>query len=118
MVGNKKGFTLIELLIVMVLIGIICAITIPRFANSKEKTYLTAMKSDLRNLATYQESSAADSLGAYFSGDGFAFGFRPSQSVTVNATAVSGPPPTWSATATHTRISKVCNTNGSVTTCS
>ena len=118
MVGKKKGFTLIELLIVLVLIGIICAITIPRFANSKEKTYLTAMKSDLRNLATYQESSAADSLGAYFSGDGFAFGFRPSQSVTVNATAVSGPPPAWSATATHSRISKVCNTNGSVTTCS
>ena len=118
MVEKKSGFTLIELLIVMVMIGIICAITIPKFANSKEKTYLTAMKSDLRNLATYEESYAADSLGQYFSGDGLAFGFRPSQSVTVTATAVNGPPASWSATATHTRISKVCNTNGAVTTCS
>ena len=102
MVRNKKGFTLIELLIVVVIIGILAAIAIPKFSNTKEKAYVAAMKSDLRNLATYEESYAADSSGAYFSGDGLAHGFRPSQNVTVAATAVAGPPASWTATATHT----------------
>src|SRR6266498_2970252 len=65
---NRKGFTLIELLIVVVIIGILAAIAIPKFANTKEKAYLASMKSDLRNLVTAEESYAADSAGAYFSG--------------------------------------------------
>ena len=50
MPSNKKGFTLIELLIVVVIIGILAAIAIPKFANTKEKAYIASMKSDLRNL--------------------------------------------------------------------
>ena len=53
---NRKGFTLIELLIVVVIIGILAAIAIPKFASTKEKAYLASMKSDLRNLATAQEA--------------------------------------------------------------
>jgi prepilin-type N-terminal cleavage/methylation domain-containing protein len=107
--GN--GFTLIELMIVIVIIGILCAITIPKYSKSKETTYVTTMKTDLRTLATYQESYAADSLGSYFSGDGLAQGFRASRSVTVNATAAIGPPYTWSATAAHGLTAKTCSAN-------
>ena len=116
---NETGFTLIEVLIVIVIIGILCAITIPKYAHSKERTYVIAMKSDLRNLATYQESYAADSLGNYFSGDGLLQGFRASQKVTVTATAVSGPPQSWSANASHGLTTKTCAANGSgIATCS
>ena len=52
---NRKGFTLIELLIVVVIIGILAAIAIPKFANTKAKSILASMKADLRNLATAQE---------------------------------------------------------------
>jgi prepilin-type N-terminal cleavage/methylation domain-containing protein len=117
MIRNKKGFTLIELLIVVVIIGILAAIAIPKFAKTKEKAYLAAMKSDLRNGATYEESYAADSAGTYFSGNGTAQGFTPSQNVTVTFTAVAGPPASWVANATHTLTPKTCasSANGLIT---
>jgi type IV pilus assembly protein PilA len=59
---NRKGFTLIELLIVVVIIGILAAIAIPKFANTKEKAYISSMKSDLRNLVTAEEAYFADSV--------------------------------------------------------
>src|SRR6201987_1696546 len=87
---TRKGFTLIELLIVVVIIGILAAIAIPKFANTKDKAYVAAMKSDLRNLATYAEQYAADNNGAYFAGTATSGsplqGFTPSQNVTVTAT--------------------------------
>ena len=52
---RRNGFTLIELLIVVVIIGILAAIAIPKFANTKAKSILASMKTDLRNLATAQE---------------------------------------------------------------
>ena len=61
MIQNRKGFTLIELLIVVVIIGILAAIAIPKFANTKNKAYVTAMKADLHNLTTAEESFFSDS---------------------------------------------------------
>jgi type IV pilus assembly protein PilA len=53
---RRTGFTLIELLIVVVIIGILAAIAVPKFANSKGKAYAASLKSDLHNLATAQEA--------------------------------------------------------------
>src|SRR3989442_870020 len=58
---NRTGFTLIELLIVIVIIGILAAIAIPKFSNTKEKAYIASMKADLRNLVTAEEGYFADS---------------------------------------------------------
>jgi type IV pilus assembly protein PilA len=106
---NRKGFTLIELLIVVVIIGILAAIAIPKFANTKEKAYIASMKSDLRNLATAQESYFADYLtygGTYGTGAG-QVQFQSSQGVTVTPVAQSGLG--WSASATHTGTTQTCN---------
>jgi prepilin-type N-terminal cleavage/methylation domain-containing protein len=121
MQNKRKGFTLIELLIVVVIIGILAAIAIPKFSSTKEKAYLAAMKSDLRNMATYEEQYAADQAGAYFSGTATTAaplqGFSPSQNVTVIVTALAGPPASWSATASHTQTAKVCDMTNGVITC-
>src|SRR3989441_10182308 len=59
---NRKGLTLIALLIVVVIIGILAAIAIPKFANTKAKAYIASMKSDLRNLVTAEEAYFAASV--------------------------------------------------------
>lgn len=88
----RAGFTLIELLIVVVIIGILASIAIPKFANTKEKAYFATMKGDLRNLATAQESYAADNNGAYASGTATGpnaipgITYAPSSNVTMEVT--------------------------------
>jgi prepilin-type N-terminal cleavage/methylation domain-containing protein len=57
---NRKGFTLIELLIVVVIIGILAAIAIPKFAATKDKAKLASVKTDLRNMMTAQEAYFSD----------------------------------------------------------
>ena len=99
----RKGFTLIELLIVVVIIGILAAIAIPKFANTKTKAYTAAMKSDLRNLVTAEESFFADSTKyVTFDTTPGHLKYRPSTGV-VAPTIVTGPG-FWSATITHTQI--------------
>jgi type IV pilus assembly protein PilA len=98
----KKGFTLIELLIVVVIIGILASIAIPKFANTKMKAYTAAMKSDLRNLVTAEESFFSDSVTYIVYGDTTKLRFRPSQGVsTPNITIGQG---YWSATVTHSQM--------------
>jgi hypothetical protein len=66
------------------------------------------MKADLRNLALYEQNYLIESKGSYFSGNGSAQGFMATPGVTITATALPGPPPSWSATATHARTAKTC----------
>jgi prepilin-type N-terminal cleavage/methylation domain-containing protein len=94
---RTAGFTLIELLIVVVIIGILAAIAIPKFANTKGKAYAASMRSDLRNLAVAQESYMYDN-SVYASSLG-AMNVNPSSGVTITigtATAQG-----WNAQAEH-----------------
>jgi type IV pilus assembly protein PilA len=97
---NRKGFTLIELLIVVVIIGILAAIAIPKFANTKSKAYVTAMKSDLRNLVSAEESYFADS--SKYTTNLALVGFK--QSTGIASTTVVTYPGAWVATNAHTQL--------------
>ncbi len=101
MLKLRKGFTLIELLIVVVIIGILAAIAIPKFSKTREKAYFSAMKTDLKNLMASEE--------IYYSSNNYNYsnslpllGFAPSQGVTVTiseATTVG-----WGASAVHAAL--------------
>ena len=104
----RKGFTLIELLIVVVIIGILAAIAIPKFATTKEKAYLATMKTDLRNLVTAEEGYFSDNQA--FTTDLSAIGFDPSKNVSVTVSNVTSNG--WQAQATHSVLGatgKKCN---------
>lgn len=103
--NNRRGFTLIELLIVVVIIGILAAIAIPKFASTKERSYVAKMKSDLRNLATSQEGYLADNPAGYYAGGlpNPAMAFNPSPGVTMTITA--GGAGGWAAIASYPPLS-------------
>ena len=101
---DNKGFTLIELLIVVVIIGILAAIAIPKFSATREKAYVSTMKSDLKNLASQQEIYYSDNYT--YTTDATALGFAQSQGVTVSIGAADGTG--WSASSTHSGTSSAC----------
>jgi len=104
MLSNKKGFTLIELLIVVVIIGILAAIAIPKFANTKEKAYVASMKSDLKNLATSEEAYFSDFQT--YTTTMTAAQYNTSAGVTVSITSATGTG--WAARATSSGTTKTC----------
>ncbi|MEX2156514.1 MAG: prepilin-type N-terminal cleavage/methylation domain-containing protein [Gemmatimonadales bacterium] len=102
---KARGFTLIELLIVVVIIGLLAAIAIPKFANTKQKAYVAQMKSDLRNLATAEEAFFYDSAN-YTTSLPALNNFRPSSGVTLNV--LEATPMGWSAEALHGFTTREC----------
>ncbi|HYW31313.1 MAG TPA: prepilin-type N-terminal cleavage/methylation domain-containing protein [Gemmatimonas sp.] len=96
---GRAGFTIIELLMVVVIIAILASIGIKKFGESKRKSYISAMKSDLRNLATTAESR-------FVSDNSYAELTVPvtSTGVTMEITATVNE---WSATATHAGVSGI-----------
>ncbi len=62
MQGKRDGFTLIEVLIATVIIAILAAIALPKFAATKEKAYDASAVADLHHLIEASEAYFADHL--------------------------------------------------------
>jgi type IV pilus assembly protein PilA len=97
MFRTREGFTLIELLIVVVIIGILAAIAIPKFQATKGKASFAAMRSDLRNLTTAQESFFYDHSFYTTSLDSLQFTPSHSDSLIIKEATATG----WSAWVTN-----------------
>jgi prepilin-type N-terminal cleavage/methylation domain-containing protein len=95
--GARRGFTLIELLIVVVIIGILAAIAIPKFAATKGKASYATMKSDLHNLTTAEESFFYDSSKYTTSLAALAFKGSSGNALTIGEATPTG----WSASVTN-----------------
>src|ERR1700749_4697744 len=91
---TRRGFTLIELLIVVVIIGILAAIGVPKFQATKGKAYFAGMRSDLHNLTTAQEAYFYDHSSYSNSLDSVKFQPTKGDTVTIVEATASG----WSAT--------------------
>src|SRR6187402_2351877 len=95
--SNRRGFTLIELLIVVVIIGILAAIAIPKFQNTKGKAYAASLKSDLRNLSSSEEDYFY--YNESYTPDISNLNIVPTKGVTL--TIVEASSSGWSARSTH-----------------
>ena len=95
----RRGFTLIELLIVVVIIGILAAIAIPKFGSTKAKAYFAGMESDLHNLTTAEESYFYDHAAYTSRLDSLSYNVSHGDTIVVVEATVSG----WSATAANSQ---------------
>jgi type IV pilus assembly protein PilA len=107
MITSRRGFTLIELLIVVVIIGILAAIAIPKFVSTKEQSFVANMRSDLRNLVTAQEGYFYQNATYYGGAVPDVTGeFKSSSPVTITLLNVTAGG--WAARATHPNTSRTC----------
>lgn len=98
---KKKGFTFVEMMVVMVVLGALSSMAVPRLREYKQRAYIAAMQSDLGNLKIAQESHWGEHL--QYSTDTTKLDFRVTSDVLISITSkdiVGG----YTAVATHTNL--------------
>jgi prepilin-type N-terminal cleavage/methylation domain-containing protein len=108
---NRPGFTFIELLIVMVVMGLLASISVPRIRNMKERSYQATLRSDLGAVRTAQEAYYAENQ--QYATDVGSLELRLSTNVSV-AIESSDPLRGWKASARHNWLSTPCTTAAGV----
>jgi len=104
---TRRGFTFIELLTVMVVMGLLAGIGVPRIRNMKERSYQATLRSDLGTLRTAEEAYYAENLR--YTTDLKALDFRPSSDVDIIIVSTD-PLKGWSALARHAWLATPCTT--------
>jgi type IV pilus assembly protein PilA len=98
---RRKGFTFVELLVVMLFIGALSSMAVPRFREYKARAYVSAMESDLGNLRIAQEAYWAEHM--VYATDTTGLDFRRTSNVSLQITSqdvVGG----YTAIATHANV--------------
>ena len=100
MQNNSRGFTLIELLIVVVIIGVLASIAIPKFSSMRTKSYIAAVTSDLKNVASQQEIYLSNQYT--YASDVTDLDITLTDAVTISVNESSGTG--WAATGSHSGL--------------
>ena len=101
--GSRGGFTLIELLIVVVIIGILASIAVAKVSKVRQRSQVSAVQSDLHNLAIAQERYHMANFLYATTVDVLEFEHTPGVIITINAAGNTG----WGASATHAADSDI-----------
>ena len=94
----RKGFTLVELLIVVVVLGILAAIAIPKFSSFRERSLMSMVILDLKNFASQQEVYHGENY-SYASSVADVTAMVVSEGVNITVTQADGRG--WAATGWH-----------------
>lgn len=98
---SRKWFTFVEMMVVMIVLGALTGIAVPRLRDYKQRAYVAAMQSDLGNLRIAQESHWGEHL--QYATDTTSLEFRITHNVLISITSkdIAGG---YTAVATHAHL--------------
>ena len=112
MKSNQKGFTLIELMIVVVIIGILAALAIPRFMAATVKTKQSEAKAILKQIYVNQRTYLQQSVNnSYYIPAGPASAANPNAFNTIWIEIMNNAKYTYTIVATPTNFTATATAN-------
>ncbi len=89
----KPGFTLIELMVTMLIVGVLAAVAIPKYSETRRRANRSSGVADLTNLKTAQETFFSETNRYAGMPDTVALRFHTSPSNTSLSITTAGVPP-------------------------